>query len=113
MRSVLLSIAVAAVLASCGSDNALQDTNEQATVEPSEASSVATAPDNAPEEAGGDEGEDGSEGQMFPDVIGAEGFACAHTGEHGHESALRALRSAGPERVGTTFGIEGVVGLDS
>ncbi len=54
--------------------------------------------------------------QLVPlctDVIGAMGFARAMTGADDQESALRILRDSGPARVGTTFGAEGVLGLDA
>jgi len=53
--------------------------------------------------------------QLVPlcsDVIGATGFARAMTGADDQESALHILRDSGPSRVGTTFGAEGVLGLD-
>jgi len=46
------------------------------------------------------------------DVIGATGFAVELAGTDGHLEALRRLRGRGPERVGTTFGRDGVLGLD-
>jgi len=49
---------------------------------------------------------------LCTDVIGATGFAGALTGADGHLEALRRLRERGPDRVGTTFGRDGVLGLD-
>ena len=46
------------------------------------------------------------------DVIGAEGFAAELTGREDFLAALRDLQASGPERVGTTFGAGGVLGLD-
>lgn len=46
------------------------------------------------------------------DVIGAEGFATAFTGEAGPLVALRALQDCGPRHVATTHGSAGVLALD-
>jgi sulfofructose kinase len=50
--------------------------------------------------------------RLCTDVIGARGFARELTGRDDPLEALRALREMGPERVGTTFGHGGVLGLD-
>lgn len=45
------------------------------------------------------------------DVVSSQGFAPELTGQAQPLEALRALRGQGPERVGMTFGAEGVLGL--
>jgi sugar/nucleoside kinase (ribokinase family) len=50
---------------------------------------------------------------LCTDVVSSRGFAPDLTGHAAPLDALRAMRDMGPERVGMTFGSEGVLGLEN